>query len=153
MGTFARAGFQPEWGIDKYFLTKAKKDKKKMQYLEKAQDQIDIFIKLSEKAELEMIMDTVQNIDKMADILDKSWKAWLKADEKELQKLMLDDAEKQQEFFKKIFTDRNIKMADKIDTYLKGEGVYFVMAGSGHFIGKGSVNSLLKDKGYKIEKK
>lgn len=57
-----------------------------------------------------------------------------------------------EEYYNKIFTDRDKGMAEKIDGFLKAEGsnTYFVVVGSGHYISDYSVLDILKDMGYEI---
>jgi Uncharacterized protein conserved in bacteria len=56
------------------------------------------------------------------------------------------------EYIDKLFTKRDIGMADYIDNLLKSDGnkTYFVVVGSGHYISKHSVIDILKEKGYEI---
>jgi len=51
-----------------------------------------------------------------------------------------------------MFTDRNVKMAEKIEGYLASEGTYFVIVGAGHLVGEDSVVSLLQKKNHKVER-
>lgn len=57
-----------------------------------------------------------------------------------------------EEYYNKIFTERDKGMADKIDGYLKAEGktTYFVVVGSGHYVSDYSVIDILEEKGYEI---
>jgi len=52
------------------------------------------------------------------------------------------------EMHQKIFAVRNRKMADAVEGYLKGTGVYFVVVGSGHLTGPDGVLEMLQGKGY-----
>ncbi len=57
-----------------------------------------------------------------------------------------------EEYYNKIFTERDKGMAEKIDGFLKADGstTYFVVVGSGHYISNNSVLDILKDMGYEI---
>lgn len=57
-----------------------------------------------------------------------------------------------EEYNYKMFTQRDMGMADKIDQMLKGEGstTYFVVVGSGHYISDYSVLDMLEEMGYEI---
>lgn len=57
-----------------------------------------------------------------------------------------------EEYYGKIFTERDKGMAKKIDGFLKGEGstTYFVVVGTGHYISNYSVLDILNDMGYEI---
>lgn len=69
----------------------------------------------------------------------------------------LNDEEKEilvliEEYYQKLFLERDIAMAEKIDEFLQGEGstTYFVVVGSGHYISDYSVLDMLIEKGYEI---
>ncbi len=57
-----------------------------------------------------------------------------------------------EEYKDKLFTKRDIGMAEYIDNLLKSDTkkTYFVIVGSGHYISDHSVLDILKDKGYEI---
>lgn len=57
-----------------------------------------------------------------------------------------------EEYYTKLFKERDKNMAEKIDGFLKGEGskTYFVVVGSGHYISDYSVIDILKEKGYEV---
>jgi len=50
----------------------------------------------------------------------------------------------------KIFYQRNIKMAAKIENYLDTNDTYFVVVGAGHLVGEKGIVQLLKKKGYSL---
>lgn len=101
-----------------------------------------------------------------ADSLDEMLQLWHEGDVDTFKKLMSMETEYPEiygqdaaatkaildEFTLKLFTQRDVKMADYIDKLLKGEGssTYFVIVGSGHYISNHSVIDILKDKGYTI---
>ncbi|MDD4113301.1 MAG: TraB/GumN family protein, partial [Herbinix sp.] len=57
-----------------------------------------------------------------------------------------------EEYYNKIFKERDKGMANKIDGFLKADGsnTYFVVVGSGHYISDYSALDILKDMGYEI---
>ncbi|TAH67023.1 MAG: TraB/GumN family protein [Anaerolineaceae bacterium] len=57
-----------------------------------------------------------------------------------------------EEYFYKIFTDRDKGMAKKIDEFLNAGGstTYFVVVGTGHYISDYSVLDILEEMGYEI---
>jgi uncharacterized protein YbaP (TraB family) len=50
---------------------------------------------------------------------------------------------------KRLLTDRNYKMAGKIEQYLTTDNTYFVVVGAGHLVGDEGIVRLLQTKGYK----
>jgi len=50
-----------------------------------------------------------------------------------------------------LYTRRNIDMADKIADYASAQqGTYFVVIGSAHLLGEGSVVELLREKRFQV---
>ncbi len=56
------------------------------------------------------------------------------------------------EFYDKLFIQRNKTMADYIENLLKAEGghTYFVIVGSGHYLGDSDIIELLTKRGYEL---
>lgn len=57
-----------------------------------------------------------------------------------------------EEYVNKLFTERDKRMAAKIDEFLKADGctTYFIVVGSGHYISNYSVLDILREMGYEI---
>ncbi len=57
------------------------------------------------------------------------------------------------EFYDKLFIQRNKTMTEYIETLLKSEGnrTYFVIVGSGHYLGDSDIIELLTKKGYELK--
>ena len=55
--------------------------------------------------------------------------------------------------YEKLFFERNIKMTNKILSYLKSSESYFVIVGAGHLIGEKGIVRLLEKKGYEVTRK
>ncbi|MCI4667006.1 MAG: TraB/GumN family protein [Bacteroidia bacterium] len=51
----------------------------------------------------------------------------------------------------KVYKDRNIDMANSMDTVMKGGRSLFAAVGSGHLVGKYGIPNLLRKKGYQVE--
>ena len=57
-----------------------------------------------------------------------------------------------EEFYRGFNDERNVKMAEKCDQILRGEGRHFIATGAGHAVGGAGVPNLLKEKGWVVEK-
>jgi uncharacterized protein YbaP (TraB family) len=51
----------------------------------------------------------------------------------------------------KVFDERNVKMVDRIEAFLKAKDQYFVVVGAGHLVGPKGIVKLLEAKGYQVE--
>jgi uncharacterized protein YbaP (TraB family) len=71
-----------------------------------------------------------------------------------MNKVLLDHYRDHPEFrplMAKTFDERNVKMAERIETFLKDSDAYFVLVGAGHLVGDKGIVRLLQDKKYKVE--
>lgn len=144
----AQAGFLPQYGIDKYFLQQAGKDKPIIQ-LEDAELQLKMFSGLSDKLQLELLSQSLQS---GADDLSELIGHWYVGDEKALVKLFnkTSDSQLEQEFFEQLLYKRNVKMTEKMTSLLKTGQSLFLVVGTAHLIGKGNMLAMLEKQGVKV---
>ena len=146
-----RLGYLPDYGIDMYFLNKAQN--KKVVQLENYADQLDLFFDMPNE-EL-FLKHTLIQFEDLEEQIAEMVTAWKNGDTQQMVENVL--IEPQQEYpelrdiYTKIYTDRNIKMADKISQFLEQKSIYFVVVGAGHLIGDQSIIQLLKKRGYKVK--
>jgi uncharacterized protein YbaP (TraB family) len=102
-------------------------------------DLLDVILDYWHSGDVEGFMTDIAPIMVAAETSD------INEEDKEV-KLLMD------EYYNKLFTERDKGMAEKIDGFLKGEGstTYFVVVGSGHYISDYSVLDILIDMGYEI---
>lgn len=146
-----RQGFLPEYGIDMHFLQKAK-DSKPIMELETFQEQVDLL--MDTKHGSLFLKQTLLSFEKMEIQLKEIVSAWATGDSQTMNQLMIIDPLNQspelKPIYKKLFFDRNINMARKIEGYLNSSGIYFVVVGAGHLVGKKGIVQLLKNKNYEV---
>lgn len=145
-----KMGFDPELGIDAYFLAKA--GQKKIIELETLEQQLNLFLNISNGDML--LKESLYSLDDAEALMAEMVRYWKNGDETKMNKLLFEDALNDYPAFSEIYDRllyrRNDSMAIKIEKMLKQPGSYFVVVGSGHLIGeKGIVNALRKN-GYKI---
>ena len=149
-------GFNPELGIDAYFLDKASSaaSAKKIIELETLQQQIGLFLNIPDGDLLlkESLYSLEESEAMMADMVSY-WKA---GDESKMNQLLFEDVLNENPAFSAIYDsliyERNNQMLLKIDDMLKQQGRYFVVVGSGHLIGEKGIVNLLKAKGYNVKR-
>jgi len=149
-----KMGLDPTLGIDQHFLAKAK-DSKPILELETAEEQLSLFDDLSVELQQLMLKKTLLEIDRMAEDMEELIGAWTRGDTAAMEALMyksLEEAPELAPFFKKLFTDRNLTMADKIAGFLDTDSTYFVLVGAGHLVGDDGIVALLKAKEFSVER-
>jgi len=148
-----KLGFDPDYGIDRYFLSKAT-EKKKIVELESLEYQINLFSGFSEKDQELLLLYTLKDINVLEQELDKLVNAWRAGDEKGIESIMTKSAKEDKRLapvYEKLVIERNKKMASKIEDYLKEKETYFVIVGAGHLVGSQGIIELLKSKGFVVE--
>jgi len=148
-----KLGFDPNYGIDKYFLSKAK-EKKRVLELESFDYQINLFSQLSERDQELLLLYTLKDIDVLKEELDKLAEAWTSGDmkgvEATLTKSFSEDG-RLAPIYEKLIYERNRKMVSKIEDFLQAKETYFVISGAGHLVGDQGIIEILKKKGYLLE--
>ena len=149
-------GFSPQLGIDAYFLTKAlqKNNQKKIVELETLEQQLDLFLNIPD-GEL-LLKESLYSLDEAELLMAEMVRFWKDGDETLMNKLLFEDALTEYPAFSaiydRLFYNRNSQMTSKIDAMLKRQGHYFVVVGSGHLLGDKGIVTLLREKGYKVER-
>lgn len=152
-------GFDPQLGLDIYFLTKAaQQPEKKIIEFETLEQQVELFLDIPD-GEL-LIKESLHSLQESDEMMADMVHYWKLGDDSYMSKLLFEDSLVDYPAFgaiyDRLFYDRNRKMVSKIDAMLKQasdtERSYFVVVGSGHLVGeKGIVNSL-KQMGYEVKR-
>lgn len=157
-------------GIDNYFMTDALMEGVPVYELEGYAYQGELLDGFSPALQeyylssaVEMMLDEEMGSES-AEVVANWLKYWqegnLEAFEKSFDKkadadLEISEADKTilDEYYNKLFTIRDEEMTDKIEALLNEEEgkTYFIVVGSGHYIGEDGVIQNLKDKGYTVE--
>jgi len=143
-----RVGYHPQLGIDTYFAERARNGKRVVG-LETIDEQIALFSGMSDALQEGMLKDALTKLDGLGALMAKAQSLWRTGDAKAIEELLV--APMRRDFpdvFRRLFVDRNRKMATAIEGYLKTTGEYFVVVGSGHLIGPEGILDLLQAKSY-----
>lgn len=145
-------GLDPEFGIDKYYLDKAGKDKP-IHELESFDMQLSLFDEFDKHSDI-YVKYSMEDLDESLKLVESIISAWKAGDAELLDRLITDsykDYPQMKELMTKLNDERNILMTNKIENWLKGDKVYFVIAGAAHIVGDKGIISLLNKSGkYKI---
>ena len=150
-------GYTAEGGTDLYFAQKAK-GTKEIEQLETPESQFELLSSLDEKIQIKYLKDIIDKRKEFNQEVEELMQSWIAGDDSTMYRLMSEELLEDPEligFYEKLFTARNLKMADKIEKYLTGdnEKEYFVVVGSGHYLGDDGIVNLLRERGYTIVRK
>ena len=147
-----KMGFMPEMGIDAYFLKRAKSSKKNIIELETVDDQMNIFLNITDGDLL--LRETLHSLDEADMLMMDMTRCWKRGDEACLEKILFEDAMTRYPSFMRIYDDlffkRNENMANAIKGFLEGKGTYFVVIGAGHLVGDKGIPVLLRNAGFDV---
>jgi len=146
-----KLGFQPQFGIDKYFHTKAKTKNKDRHALETIHFQTSLLSKMSETMQEDMLLQTLIDLKTVDTYFDDLYQAWLTGDMQKLDAMLSDNYEDYPNIYKYMIVDRNKDWVPKIQQFMRSNENYLVIVGAGHLVGKESVVDLLRAKGYQVE--
>lgn len=150
-------GYLPEYGLESYFLSRKPAGADILE-LESIQQQIGFLQALNAESYLAY---TIKSFETGKEEIEKLIAAWKCADKGPLEDMLFDDfvsdelgpAEQadMDALMDALYTRRNVGMADKIADFVDGQaGRYFVVVGSAHLLGEGSVVAHLRDAGFTV---
>jgi len=141
-------------GVDIFYSKQATKDNKKIAYLESAEFQMNMIAKMGEGDEDKFIKSNLEQMKDFKVMFLGLLKAWRAGDTEQLNKLAIEPMKDDPKTIKTLLTDRNRNWVPHIERMFSGNGSdkEFVLVGVAHLVGNNSVLSLLKAKGYRVEK-
>jgi uncharacterized protein YbaP (TraB family) len=147
-----KSGFEPQYGIDMHFLSKA--GQKRIVEMESLEQQMDLLSKFSDPEQEAFLVHTIKELDTLGRESDSLLQAWKAGDANALESIMakgyLEDRGMASVYEKLIYT-RNRSMAAKVEELLQSKDTCFVVVGAGHMVGKRGIVELLRAKGYAVE--
>jgi uncharacterized protein YbaP (TraB family) len=148
-----KSGYDPNYGIDKYFLSKAE-GRKKISELESLDYQINLLAGLNDEEQELFLLYTLNELKILVQEVDKLVDAWKSGAVEKMESTITKSLAEDRRFYTiydKLIYKRNRNMAQKIDGYLKTNNTYFVVVGAAHLVGDRGIIQLLMDKGYSVE--
>ncbi len=139
-------------GIDMHLAARAS-DKSKIG-LEEIGTQMALLEKVIDvdPDKMHQYLNAQQNTENVSD-LKSLINAWKNADTDKIVKVIEESAEMDndsEKLMNELLHDRNINMANKINSYLVDGGTFYVVVGAAHLCGDKSIIELLEDMGYTV---
>jgi uncharacterized protein len=140
-------GFQPQSGVEMYFLERARTDGKSIAGLETLHDQIALFEALSMDHQAEYLVSSLEQARELPRQVDDMVRAWAGGDTGWFANELQTDIGRDPALYQSLLAVRNRKWTPKIEALLNDDQNYLVIVGTGHLVGPGSVIDLLKKDG------
>lgn len=146
----SRIGFNPALGVEMHMMSKAVNDGKPIEGFETIIEQIQFLDSMSLGAQRDMLLSTLAESAKMADLMNGLIDAWHHGDIAQLESTMLEEMSKHEELNKVLVTDRNSRWVTRIEDLLDDKDDYLVIVGALHLIGPNGVPNHLERIGYDV---
>ena len=148
--TLTRIGFNPLYGVEMFFSSRAVEDGKPVFGLETFEEQLTFLDGLSIEAQRELLMQTLSQGRDVETIMDDVIEAWRHGDTHHLEKTVLAEFRQYPELHAKIVSERNRRWVERIDDLLDDEDDYLVIVGALHLVGEEGLPALLADRGVDV---
>jgi uncharacterized protein len=147
-----QAGYDDKDGAERVLTDAAKAAGKRVIGLETARQQLGYFDTLPIAAQRALLIETIDELPKAGETIDKMVAAWKAGDADALAKLMNEDLGKSPELAEALLVRRNRNWAGWIQKRMDAPGTVFVAVGAGHLAGSASVQAELAKRGLKVER-
>jgi uncharacterized protein YbaP (TraB family) len=140
-------GFQPQSGIEMYFLDRARSDGKSIAGLETVHDQMAVFAALSMDAQADYLLTSLEQARALPKQVDDMVHAWARGDSAWFASQIESEFGRDPALYQAVLAARNRKWIPKIEALLNGDENYLVIVGTGHLVGRNSLLELLNKDG------
>jgi uncharacterized protein YbaP (TraB family) len=147
-----RLGYAEEYGVDRYFLGKAKAGKPIIP-AETLEYQIGLLDSLSRVEQEVFLLETVRELDDAGRYYQALVDAWRAGDAARLDGLLAEGLRATsigRRVHELLVVERNAAMADRLETLLAQGKDYFVVFGAGHMVGESGLVEILRARGYRV---
>lgn len=151
----SKSGYQGQVGIDYYFTSKAMERKIPVIELESYESQLGMFNEFSQELQEANLLTTLNSLQEVNDSVNSMAEMWKTGDDQALIEMVNAIKSAGDEYYKAMLVDRNVKMTEKIEGYLKGKdsSTYMIAVGAAHMLGEKGIVTLLQEKGYTVTRK
>lgn len=143
----AQLGFDPQSGVEMYFLGRARTDGKPVAGLETAHDQLMLFESMPLKTQARYLISSLEQARDLPKEVDEMVRAWRRGDLGWFETELKSDLGSDPEVYQSLLLARNRKWIAQIERLLDDDENYLVIVGTAHLVGRGSVIDLLEKDG------
>jgi len=149
---FQKAGYEQGNGVDRAFLDRAHANHKRVVELESADSQLRMLAGTPDALQDLMLRDQLRREKSPAEILETLTAAWQAGDAAGMTGLLLDGANDPtyRPVYERVFFERNVQMAAKLEGMLSQPGTHLMVVGAGHVVGPEGIVALLQKKGHAV---
>jgi uncharacterized protein YbaP (TraB family) len=143
-------GFDPSWGVETQFMSKARTDSKTISGLETLEQQLEFLDQLDASTQEQFLLQSLEDAEKIEQQVDSIVSAWRSGDAVALEALMLEDLNTAPQLADALLVQRNRNWISQIIRLLDQPDNYLVIVGAMHLVGPDSVVAMLEDRGLDV---
>jgi len=148
-----KLGLSVELGIDINFYQRAVSEGKNLIYIETIDEQIAYILAMGEGQESEFMLKGLSDLHKMPEQFEDMIQYWKTGDDDKMEDLILAEfREEYPELYESLIKGRNELWLPQIEALFLTEEDELVLVGAGHLIGEEGIITMLKERGYSVEK-
>ena len=143
-------GYYANWGMEQQFLRRA--GRREVLELESPEEQLLLIANTTVDVQLELFDESLIGHKEFSAEFVALMSAWLSGNDESLIQLLRDrdhHSADYRDFQDRLINQRNIRFAQKIETFLATPGTYFVLVGAAHLVGPRGLVHLLDARGHK----
>jgi hypothetical protein len=148
---WVKAGFDPNFGLDKHFYDRARSDGKTVEGFETVDFQVSLFDQMPMSEQDRLLASTLKDIDTEQSNMSKLIAAWRNGDAPTVEQIVLADLKGESALYQRVLVSRNKNWMPKIEALFGRSGRAFIVVGAAHLVGPDGLLSMLRAKGYTIE--
>ena len=145
-------GLESNEGVEKKLVAQFDEFKKPVEGLETIEQQLGYFDTLPESQQRAMLASVVEEAVEAKISFEKLFNAWISGDTNTITDLSIGGILEDPKTRETLLVARNKDWAKQLDKKLQGPGTYFVAVGTAHLVGPDAVQTMLEQRGYKIQK-
>lgn len=140
-------------GVDAHYLERAFREGKSVSSLETLVEQIRFFSSLGQDDPDSVVLHAIEEAEQEQQSLTDWVNAWRRGDLTWIEKNQMAAIKTYPAIYKAVLADRNKAWLPQIESMFDTDKVEFVLVGSLHLAGEDSLLTLLRDRGYMVERR
>lgn len=144
-------GYDPGSGVDIHFADEAEAAGKPVIGLEAAEYQLGLLARLSDKAQQDMLLQSLDDAKTVDKDMQTMMAAWRQGDTVALENQLQQEFGPYPEVYRSVVVDRNQTWMPKLESLAASGKTYFVVVGALHLVGPDGLLARFQKDGFKIE--
>jgi uncharacterized protein YbaP (TraB family) len=145
-----RGGFDPDLGLDKHFLDRAKQARKSTRMLEGALEQISMLERLSPQMQESLVREALDGAETELSQMTRIAAAWKAGDLGVIERLLVDTVKDSPAIYQALLVERNRRWMPAL-TSCFATARCFVVVGAAHLAGPDGLVAALTAQGYRLK--